>query len=135
MIVSRTLCSSRPSIGNTTDGSTDPTSRYFRQLQEISDTVAEVEWEGLAATALHQHETDKAELEAKINTARARQRYLEHLARSQEDGTMDEDQEVCILCRSEFLRGYITSWYVFFWRKVFLLVIVCTSIARMFSVR
>lgn len=87
-------------------------SSYFRQLQEISDTVAEVEWEGSAAHALQEHETDKVEVEAKINTARARHRYLEHLARSQEAGTLDDEEGACILCRCEFSVGYITQWCV-----------------------
>jgi E3 ubiquitin-protein ligase SHPRH len=51
-------------------------------------------------------------LDAKINTNRARQRFLDHLARNMEDGVTDEDDECCILCRCEFNRGYITPWYV-----------------------
>lgn len=55
---------------------------------------------------------EQNELEGKINTNRARQRFLNHLAKNKEDGMMDEDDECCILCRCEFKRGYITAWYV-----------------------
>ncbi|KAG9310910.1 putative E3 ubiquitin-protein ligase [Chiua virens] len=80
---------------------------YFRQLQEISDTVAEVEWEGTVVDAMEATQQDNADLLAKINTTRARQRYLDHLA---VDGTrVSEDDTVCILCQCEFLRGFITQ--------------------------
>ncbi|KAI0697783.1 SNF2 family N-terminal domain-containing protein [Cytidiella melzeri] len=82
---------------------------YFRQLQEISDTVAEAEWEGSADVALAKLESDHTELEVKINTNRARQRYLEHLAKAQGDGDLDEEEEACILCKCDFTRGYITQ--------------------------
>jgi E3 ubiquitin-protein ligase SHPRH len=86
--------------------------RYFRQLQELSDTVAEAEWEGSIEIAIQRNEGDTVDLEVKIKTGRARQRYLEHLAKSQEEGTLDEEEEACILCKCEFERGYITQWYV-----------------------
>ncbi|KAF8439971.1 SNF2 family N-terminal domain-containing protein [Boletus edulis BED1] len=80
---------------------------YFRQLQEISDTVAEVQLEGPLVDAMQSIRLDNANLEAKIKTGRARQRYLEHLA---EDGSrVDNDDAVCILCQCEFLRGFITQ--------------------------
>ncbi|KAH7925001.1 hypothetical protein BV22DRAFT_1034512 [Leucogyrophana mollusca] len=82
---------------------------YFRQLQEISDTVAEVVWEGGVDVAMGILEAEQAELDGKINTGRARQRYLDHLAKNKEDGTADEDDEACILCRCEFKRGFITQ--------------------------
>jgi E3 ubiquitin-protein ligase SHPRH len=59
-----------------------------------------------------QHQADLTELEVKINTNRARQRYLEHLAKAQGEGNVDEDEGTCILCKCEFTRGYITQWYV-----------------------
>jgi E3 ubiquitin-protein ligase SHPRH len=52
---------------------------------------------------------DQAELEGNINTNRARQRFLDHLAKNKEDGATDEDDECCILCRCSFTRGYITN--------------------------
>ncbi len=86
--------------------------RYFRQLQEISDTVSDAQWEGTMDKAMADTNLQIANLDVKINTGRARQRFLEHLAKSQEAGTMDEDEEGCILCKCEFTRGYITQWCV-----------------------
>ncbi|KAG6916879.1 hypothetical protein DXG01_004788 [Tephrocybe rancida] len=82
---------------------------YFRQLQEISDTVAEVEWEGTVLDALIGATADKDELDAEIKKSRARHRYLENLARKKDEGLFDEDDESCILCRCEFVRGFITQ--------------------------
>ncbi|KAF7984569.1 hypothetical protein HWV62_13783 [Athelia sp. TMB] len=83
---------------------------YFRQLQEISDSVAEVTWDHSVTEAIEQCDQEKQELEVKINTNRARQRFLDHLAKNTQDGGtgMDEDDDGCILCRCEFQRGYIT---------------------------
>ena len=83
---------------------------YFRQLQEISDSVAEVEYEGTQELALDETRKEAADLEDKVKTNHARQRYLENLASREEDD--DEDQDCCILCRCEFERGFITAWYV-----------------------
>lgn len=84
--------------------------RYFRQLQEISDTVQEVEWDNSVEDALQKNQTTRTELDKKINTARARHRYLNHLASKEGETGDDEEGDVCILCRCEFLRGYITQW-------------------------
>ncbi|KDR77994.1 hypothetical protein GALMADRAFT_244962 [Galerina marginata CBS 339.88] len=82
---------------------------YFRQLQEISDSVAEVEWEeSSAAAAIQVCQTEKNQLDAKINTTRARQRYLDNLAQNQDDGVVEEEDKTCILCRCDFARGFIT---------------------------
>ncbi|ESK91489.1 snf2 family helicase [Moniliophthora roreri MCA 2997] len=80
---------------------------YFRQLQEISDSVAEVEYEGSRALALEEAKKEKEDLDAKINRSRAHQRYLGNLADSHDEGD-DEDENCCILCRYEFERGFIT---------------------------
>lgn len=53
---------------------------------------------------------ERMELEGKINTSRARQRYLNHLAKNKEEGITDDDDEACILCRCDFKRGFITQW-------------------------
>lgn len=51
--------------------------RYFRQLQEISDSVREAEWGGVGVElALRKNSATQAELERKINTGRARQRFV-----------------------------------------------------------
>lgn len=52
------------------------------------------------------------QLEDKIATGRARQRYLNNMAKIQQEGSIDEDDRTCILCRCDFLRGFITPWYV-----------------------
>lgn len=84
--------------------------RYFRQLQEISDSVVEVEWDGAVGDAIEENKTTRVELEKKINTARARHRYLNHLANKEEEGGEDDEEDACILCKCEFVRGYITQW-------------------------
>ncbi|KAL0068237.1 hypothetical protein AAF712_004622 [Marasmius tenuissimus] len=80
---------------------------YFRQLQEISDSVAEVEYEGTREEALEGTRNDMADLENKVKTNHARQRYLDNLASREEEE--DEDENCCILCRCEFERGFITT--------------------------
>ncbi|KAI0350953.1 hypothetical protein OH77DRAFT_1411940 [Trametes cingulata] len=82
---------------------------YFRQLQEISDTVAEAEWEGDVRGAINESRQQQVVLETKINAARARQRYMDNLSKSHEEGTLDEDDRTCILCKCDFIRGYITQ--------------------------
>ena len=85
---------------------------YFRQLQEISDSVTDVEWEEpTLAMALQASLTERATLETKMNTTRARQRYLDNLVDNHDGLDSDEDDRVCILCRCDFTRGYITQWY------------------------
>ncbi|KAJ7257871.1 SNF2 family N-terminal domain-containing protein [Mycena haematopus] len=78
---------------------------YFRQLQEISDAVADVEFENTAEQALAECVTAQRDLGAKINTNRARQRYLDHLSKNRDSGEKDEDEETCILCKCDFIRG------------------------------
>jgi len=82
---------------------------YFRQLQEISDTVTEVVWDGTVFLAMEECETERRELENSINTSRARQRYLDHLAKNK-DSISDEEDKCCILCSCDFKRGFITQW-------------------------
>lgn len=85
---------------------------YFGHLQEISDSVADVEWEeDSIRAAIQACVTERAKLEAKINTTRARFRYLDNLARNKDTDNMDDENE-CVLCRCEFNRGYITHWCV-----------------------
>lgn len=83
---------------------------YFRQLQEISDSVAEVVWDTTVNDAIDETNAEQRELDVKINTGRARQRYLTHLTKNKADGNTEEEEECCILCRCEFVRGYITQW-------------------------
>ncbi|KAJ3983056.1 SNF2 family N-terminal domain-containing protein [Lentinula detonsa] len=82
---------------------------YFRQLQEISDSVAEAEFDGSRQDALDETENETKNLEAKIIATRAHQRYLDHLVKSNEEDGLDEDEKCCILCRCDFERGFITN--------------------------
>ncbi|KAI6013221.1 SNF2 family N-terminal domain-containing protein [Pisolithus marmoratus] len=81
---------------------------YFRQLQDISDSVVDVRWEGDVRDAMNTSEKESRDLGHKIATGRARQRYLDNLGGTQGDGSMDEDDKICVLCRCEFLQGFIT---------------------------
>ncbi|KAJ7595983.1 SNF2 family N-terminal domain-containing protein [Mycena floridula] len=81
---------------------------YFRQLQEISDSVTELELERSVEETIVASQVEQAELDGKMNTNRARQRYLDHIAKNK-DEVIDELEEDCILCRCEFLRGFITQ--------------------------
>ncbi|KAI9509909.1 SNF2 family N-terminal domain-containing protein [Russula earlei] len=82
---------------------------YFRQLQEISDSVGEAQRHDVddVGLALQRNHLAQAELERRIITGRARQRYLTHL--SEERTSQDDGDECCILCRVGFLSGYITQ--------------------------
>ncbi|KAI0053500.1 hypothetical protein FA95DRAFT_1579571 [Auriscalpium vulgare] len=92
---------------------------YFRQLQEISDSVVQPEWESDVSIAIAENNAVRTELDSKINTGRARLRYarfpprfeavgLNHIASNQ--GLDDDDEEEgCILCKCDFTRGYITQ--------------------------
>lgn len=83
---------------------------YFRQLQEISDSVVDIELEKPLAESLQDTEAEAADYLGKIHTSRARQRYLDHLAERDKGAGSDEDEDCCILCRCEFKRGFITKW-------------------------
>ncbi|KAJ7460553.1 SNF2 family N-terminal domain-containing protein [Mycena latifolia] len=83
---------------------------YFRQLQEISDSVSDAIFENTAAQALQECTTEQRDLAAKINTNRARQRYLDHLSKNKMNAEPDdEDEHTCILCKCDFIRGFITQ--------------------------
>ncbi|PBK60985.1 hypothetical protein ARMSODRAFT_676532 [Armillaria solidipes] len=80
---------------------------YFRQLQEISDSVTQVTWEKTFDEAVQECEAEKARLEDRLKTSRARQRYLDNLAKDR-DEAKDIDDE-CVLCGCDFERGFITA--------------------------
>lgn len=86
---------------------------YFAQLQEISDSVAQPTIETTLPDTINAIQEELQELDAKINTSKARHRYLAHLAevgnvQSEDD---DDDDRACILCRHDFILGFITPWY------------------------
>ena len=85
---------------------------YFRQLQEISDSVTDAVWEeATIAMALQASLAERTTLETKMNMTRARQRYLDNLVNNHDEREPDEDDKACILCRCDFTRGFITQWY------------------------
>lgn len=71
--------------------------------------MVEVQWEGSLVVAMEAANVDIVNLGAKINTRRARQRYLEHLV---EGGLgVDDDDAICMLCQDEESpRGFVTQW-------------------------
>jgi hypothetical protein len=74
--------------------------------------VVDAEWEGTLAVAIQESKAEELNAETKAKAGKARQRYLDHLAQDQATGDRDSDEDMCILCRSEFTRGYMTHWYV-----------------------
>ncbi|KIY69814.1 hypothetical protein CYLTODRAFT_420375 [Cylindrobasidium torrendii FP15055 ss-10] len=80
--------------------------QYFRQLQEISDTVAQVTWEDMTyAQAVQETEAELEELQATLKKSRATQRYVANLQDRDAASTSDE----CILCGDEFEHGFLTQ--------------------------
>ena len=72
--------------------------RYFRQLQELSDSVRDVEWEGPLTDAVNKTHEDEELFEREIIKLQARQRYLKNLAENEdedEEEDSDEEDEVC----------------------------------------
>jgi E3 ubiquitin-protein ligase SHPRH len=53
-------------------------------------------WDGTAFLAMEECDAERRELEDKINTSRARQRYLDHIAKTK-DGVNDEESNTWIL--------------------------------------
>ncbi|KAF8343895.1 SNF2 family N-terminal domain-containing protein [Cantharellus anzutake] len=88
---------------------------YFRQLQHISDSVADEELpEGMAIQTACEDAREKAEEAAhKTQTLLAKSRYLTHLATQQASNQASDDDE-CVMCKSEFdksvgTKGFMTS--------------------------
>ena len=50
--------------------------RYYKQLQSISDSLKEAEWSGSVDEAIAASNTLQAELDGKIKTGKARERYV-----------------------------------------------------------
>ncbi|KAI9704287.1 MAG: hypothetical protein M1836_007148 [Candelina mexicana] len=80
---------------------------YYRQLQQISDTVAPYdENEGYSDDALlARFEQREAKLSTKIASLKAKGRYLVHLRTE----SMDSDsQRICVICQQTFEMGLLT---------------------------
>ena len=82
---------------------------FYRQLQQISDTVAPYEEdldEEARDRALSSMKGAETKLEARIATLKAKGRYLEHL---RDESTTNELQRMCIICQQPFEVGALTS--------------------------
>lgn len=74
---------------------------FFRQLQELSDAVSPVDFEGTIEGAIQECLTDRDKNEQDLQARQARHRYLEQV---RQDGQSIED-DCCVLCRDEIERG------------------------------
>ncbi|KAF9447638.1 hypothetical protein P691DRAFT_671107 [Macrolepiota fuliginosa MF-IS2] len=81
---------------------------YFRQLQEISDSVIQAEWDGSIDESIAEEVAKHKQLDVKILAGRSRQRYLANLVQNKGKMDEDDDDDTCTLCKCEFVRGYIT---------------------------
>ncbi|KAL3441155.1 SNF2 family N-terminal domain-containing protein [Aspergillus insuetus] len=82
---------------------------YYRQLQQISDTVAPYDEESAGKPLDHELFNSKLEQEeafdAKISSLRAKGRYLIHL---RDESGADETSKICIICQTGFEIGVLT---------------------------
>jgi hypothetical protein len=74
---------------------------FFRQLQELSDAVGPVEFEGTIEEAIQECLDDRDKNEQDLQARQARHRYLEQV---QCDG-QDVEDGGCVMCRDEIKRG------------------------------
>jgi E3 ubiquitin-protein ligase SHPRH len=82
---------------------------YYRQLQQISDTVAPYDEESvgkpmndtLFAEKLRQEEA----IDEKISSLKAKRRYLLHI---KEEPDSDGSSRICIICQTDFEHGVLT---------------------------
>lgn len=82
---------------------------YYKQLQQMSDNVGEVNLTQDAPSAHLQDQINKEiRLEAIINQKRGRQRYLESLWKSTNQSA-DDAERICTICQNEYKLG---SWTV-----------------------
>ena len=74
---------------------------FFRQLQELSDAVSPVDFEGTIENAIQECLADRDRNEQDLQARQARHRYLEQV---QQYGQGIEDSS-CVMCRDEIKRG------------------------------
>ena len=82
---------------------------YYRQLQQISDSVApyEVNFSNEALrTTLKTMQENEEKIQIRICTISSRGRYLLHL---QDDAALSSSQRMCIICQQPFEVGVLTS--------------------------
>ena len=82
---------------------------YYRQLQQISDSVAPFERELDEPTrnaTLHDKEVTEQHLKARVASLKSKGRYLVHL---RSESSTAESQRMCIICQQQFEAGLLTS--------------------------
>ncbi|KAK0626839.1 SNF2 family N-terminal domain-containing protein [Immersiella caudata] len=77
---------------------------FYRQLQAVSDMVAEYEG-SVDDNALEQATRSEQALQTKLATAESKHRYLVHLKDTE---SSSEDQRMCVICQSTFTIGVLT---------------------------
>ena len=104
---------------------------YFRGLQELSDSVMEVQWEGALADAIRDTDFEVQDHQRQADAKRRRQLYLDTLQDDHTTNQMTEgspnttsqacttdaciDDRVCVICQCEFTRG---TWVTTPFRKI-----------------
>ncbi|KAH7107566.1 SNF2 family N-terminal domain-containing protein [Auriculariales sp. MPI-PUGE-AT-0066] len=85
--------------------------QYFRQLQELSDTVMDVKWDGSLEVAITDVTQESEKLAVGIRTQEARLRYLRNMTEGEQELSDEgnEDAHCCVLCRCDFVQGLITQ--------------------------
>jgi E3 ubiquitin-protein ligase SHPRH len=78
---------------------------YFKQLQELSDSVATIETEKPIDEEIADCEADVTAQEKESTSQKGKLNYLVSLA----DQGDDEDDE-CIICTSSYEQGWIFEW-------------------------
>ena len=82
---------------------------YYRQLQQISDTVAPFEEdmdEEARNVTLLDKKASEYHIKARIASLKSKGRYLVHL---REEANNVESQKICIICQQQFEIGLLTS--------------------------
>jgi len=81
---------------------------YYRQLQQISDTVRpykeelDEEFDNLAMASVQRH---TAHHEAVLKTLQTKRRFLQHL---RSESTSDDSARICVICQCQFELGVLT---------------------------
>ncbi|KAL2152487.1 hypothetical protein VTH82DRAFT_5671 [Thermothelomyces myriococcoides] len=81
---------------------------FYRQLQEVSDTVREYEGSlepDALENSLRRTIGQERELREKLNTAQSKHRYLMFLKDAESDSP---EQRMCVICQSDFTVGVLT---------------------------
>ncbi|KAF2842958.1 hypothetical protein M501DRAFT_1012340 [Patellaria atrata CBS 101060] len=81
---------------------------FYRQLQEISDTVAPIKEDldpQLDKVALRSHQQREEKASEKLSGLKTKRRFLLHL---RSEANNDEDSKICVICQSNFETGVLT---------------------------